>query len=109
MGPTGSIIQADAYSIHQNIDLWGPEDPNEFVHERYMIKRHLLAYMPFGVGPRNCIGMKFALMELKMALANILHRYTILPSEKLEQGMKRRETTILSPEAIYIRIEKRSE
>ncbi|CAF3793429.1 unnamed protein product [Rotaria sp. Silwood1] len=104
----GSVIQADTYSIHHNIDLWGPEDPKEFIPERHMIKRHPLAYMPFGIGPRNCVGMKFALMELKIALANILHRYTILPGEKLEQGMKRQETTTLSPEAIYIRIEKRS-
>ncbi|CAF1184641.1 unnamed protein product [Rotaria sordida] len=104
----GSIIQADAYSIHRNIDLWGPDDPNEFVPERHMIKRHPLAYMPFGVGPRNCVGMKFALMTLKITLANILHRCTILPGEKLEQGMKRQETVTLSPEAIYIRIEKRS-
>ncbi|CAF2836633.1 unnamed protein product [Rotaria sp. Silwood2] len=103
-----SIIQADVYSIHHNIDLWGPEDPNDFVPERHMTKRHPLAYMPFGVGPRNCVGMKFALMELKIALANILHRYTILPGKKLEQGMKRQETTTLSPEAIYIRVEKRS-
>jgi cytochrome P450 len=64
--------------------------------------------MSFGVGPRNCVGMRFALMELKIALANILHKYTILPGEKLEQGMKKQESIFLSPEAIYIRIEKRS-
>ncbi|CAF1209799.1 unnamed protein product [Rotaria sordida] len=104
----GSIIQADISSIHHSIDLWGPEDPNEFVPERHMIKRHPLAYMSFGVGPRNCVGMRFALMELKIALTNILHRYTILPGEKIEQGMKRQESTTLPPDAIYIRIEKRS-
>jgi cytochrome P450 len=103
----GSIIQSDSYSIHHNIDLWGPEDPYEFIPERHMTKRHPVAYMPFGVGPRNCVGMRFALMELKIALANILHRYTILPGDKLEQGMKRQETVTLSPEAVFIRIEKR--
>ena len=105
---TDCIIQADVYSIHRNVDLWGPEDPNEFVPERHMTKRHPVAFMPFGVGPRNCVGMRFALMELKIALATILHRYTILPGEKIEQGIKRQETITLSPEAIYIRIEKRS-
>jgi cytochrome P450 len=64
--------------------------------------------MPFGVGPRNCVGMRFALMELKIALVNILHEYNILPGIHIEQGMKRQETFTLSPEAILIRIEKRS-
>ncbi|UJR11334.1 hypothetical protein I4U23_015515 [Adineta vaga] len=103
-----SIIQADTYTIHHSIDLWGPEDPNEFVPERHLIKRHPLAYMPFGAGPRNCIGMRFALMELKIALVYILHEYNILPGAKLEQGMKRQETVTLSPEAIFIRIQKRT-
>lgn len=96
------------HAIHRNIDLWGPEDPNEFIPERHMTKRHAVAFMPFGVGPRNCVGMRFALMELKTALAAILHRYTVSPGEKLEEGMKRQETFTLSPEAVYVRLEKRS-
>jgi cytochrome P450 len=64
--------------------------------------------MPFGVGPRNCVGMRFALMALKIALANILHKYNILPGDKIEQGIIRQETVTLSPQAVYVRIEKRS-
>ena len=47
-------------------------------------------------------------MVLKTALVNILHKYVILPGEKLEQGMKKQETLTLSPEAVYVRLEKRS-
>ena len=64
--------------------------------------------MPFGVGPRNCVGMRLALMELKVVLANILHKYNILPGEKIEEGMKRQETFTLSPEAVYVKMEQRS-
>ena len=56
-----------------------------------MVKRHPLAYMPFGTGPRSCVGMRLALVEIKIALTNLLHKYTILPGNKLEEGMKPRE------------------
>lgn len=64
--------------------------------------------MPFGVGPRNCVGMRFALMELKMCLTRLLHTYNILPGENLETGMARQESFIVTPQAINIRLEKRA-
>jgi cytochrome P450 len=105
---TGCVIEADVYSIHYNTDLWGPEDPNLFIPERHMIKRHPAAFLAFGVGPRNCVGMRFALMELKMCLARLLHTYTVLPGDQLDKGMAERQTPIIAPQAIYIKLEKRS-
>ncbi|CAF5008864.1 unnamed protein product, partial [Rotaria sp. Silwood1] len=83
-----SIIQPDVFSIHYNPNLWGPEDPNIFLPERHLTRRHPMAWMSFGAGPRNCVGMRFALMELKMCLVRILREYIILPGEKLEEGFK---------------------
>jgi cytochrome P450 len=102
------VILADVYTVHYNIDLWGPEDPNLFIPERHAAKRHPAAYMGFGVGPRNCVGMRFALMELKMCLTRLLHTYNILPGEKIEKGIIRQEKFVIKPEAIYVRLEKRS-
>ncbi|CAF3403278.1 unnamed protein product [Rotaria sp. Silwood2] len=104
----GSIIQPDVFSIHYNPDLWGPEDPNLFIPERHEIKRHPVAWMPFGVGPRNCIGMRFALMELKICLIQLLRQYRILPGDKIEEGFQRQERIVIQSDAIFVKLEKRS-
>ncbi|CAF1280846.1 unnamed protein product [Rotaria sordida] len=103
----GTIIMPDVHSVHHNIDLWGPEDVNRFIPERHAVKRHPAALIAFGIGPRNCIGMRFALMALKMSLTYLLHTYNILPGEKIHQGMTLRETNVTEPEAINVRLEKR--
>ena len=103
----GCVIQPDVFSIHFDVNLWGPEDPNRFYPERHLVKRHPAAYMPFGIGPRNCVGMRFALMEVKMCLAEILREYLILPGEKIEEGFQFDETLVIRPNAIHIKLEKR--
>jgi cytochrome P450 len=82
------------------MDLWGPE--------RHAVKRHPVAWMPFGVGPRNCVGMRFALMELKMCLIRLLRQYRILPGDKIAEGFKIVERLVFQPDAIFVKLEKRS-
>ena len=84
-------VAVDVMSIHFDPELYGPRDPYEFYPARFSpeIKRHPLSFLGFGLGPRNCIGMKFALIELKLGLVKMLLNFEILPpkggfSEKLE-------------------------
>ena len=49
-----------------------------FTHEAKASRPHL-AHMPFGWGPRNCIGLRFALLETKIALIEILKGYSFAP------------------------------
>ncbi|XP_054709649.1 cytochrome P450 3A24-like [Uloborus diversus] len=75
----GSNIQVPVFNLHRDPDLW--EDPDEFKPERFApenkSKIHPMAFQSFGAGPRNCVGMRFALMEAKLALAKLLAKYKL--------------------------------
>ena len=47
-------------------------------------KRPQLCHLPFGFGPRSCIGMRFALLEAKMALIELMKRFTFVRSPDTE-------------------------
>lgn len=76
-------VSIDVLSVHYDPDIWGPIDPNTFNPDRFSsdIKRNPAAFLGFGIGPRNCLGMKFALIELKLALVNLIQKYEILPGK----------------------------
>lgn len=56
-------------------------DPERFSEEEKQ-KRHHYVYLPFGEGPRICIGMRFGLMQTKVGLVSVLSKYQISVSEK---------------------------
>jgi cytochrome P450 len=77
--PRGVIVLMSPYSIHHRPDLHpDPErfDPARFTKEAEE-KRHRLAYLPFGGGPRVCIGNHFAMMEGQLVLATIARRFRL--------------------------------
>ncbi|EYB69489.1 hypothetical protein DEIPH_ctg005orf0054 [Deinococcus phoenicis] len=69
--PAGSALLVSIANIHHHPDFW--ENPDTFDPDRWApgqtAKRHRLAYLPFGAGPRLCIGNNFALMEGPLLLA----------------------------------------
>lgn len=75
----GSLIVIAPYVLHRHEALWDrPDifDPARFLPEaRTRIAR--FAYLPFGVGPRTCIGSSFALQEATIVLALLTHRFEI--------------------------------
>lgn len=57
--PEDTVIAVDVLSMHYNPEYWGEVDPNVFYPSRFKIdsNRYKLAYMPFGLGSRTCIGI----------------------------------------------------
>lgn len=82
--PSGIIISNPGFVYQRDQDYW--EKPLQFDMARfYPENRHKIitsTYNPFGLGPRNCAGMRFALLTLKTSLATILLSYRILPGPK---------------------------
>uniref|UniRef100_A0A2A4JDS0 unspecific monooxygenase n=1 Tax=Heliothis virescens TaxID=7102 RepID=A0A2A4JDS0_HELVI len=80
----GCGIQIPAFAFHHDPKFF--PDPEKFDPERFSEenkhKINPLAYMPFGFGPRNCIGSRFALCELKVMTYQILRHMELSPCEK---------------------------
>jgi len=77
----GAVIFVGTWNVHRHPEFWtNPErfDPQRFIGEQQ--ERPRFAYLPFGGGPRQCIGMSFALMEMTLVLSSILQRCQVSSS-----------------------------
>ncbi|KAH7718788.1 cytochrome P450 3A24-like protein [Aphelenchoides avenae] len=79
----GTIVTIPVYAVHHDPEHY-PE-PEKFDPERFTpeekARRHPLAYLPWGYGPRNCLGMRFADFEMRIALVVLLKKYRFVPVE----------------------------
>ncbi|KAK2440529.1 cytochrome P450 714C2 [Trifolium repens] len=78
--PKGTGLWILILTMHTNPDIWG-DDAYKFNPERFAngvagACKHPHAYMPFGVGPRICLGQNLAMLELKMLIALILSNFS---------------------------------
>ena len=75
----GDTVMVPIYALHRNELLW--DDPNSFRPERFEDRKEVprYAYLPFGDGPRVCIGASFALQEAVIILATLLSKFKFKP------------------------------
>ncbi|CAI4224669.1 unnamed protein product [Auanema sp. JU1783] len=76
--PKGTWVFTPVYSMHHDENKYS--NAEEFYPERFLeedSKDFALKWMPFGLGPRNCVGMRFAEMEFKMVLVKLVQLYKL--------------------------------
>jgi cytochrome P450 len=77
----GTTVWVSPFATHYHPAIW--EQPDEFLPERFAHEgaeggaRHPYAWLPFGSGPRVCVGTRFALMEMQLFVARLLQRYQV--------------------------------
>ncbi len=79
--PAGTTVMISPYVLHRHPEFW--PDSERFDPERFspqaVAQRSRYAYIPFGGGPRNCLGKRFGMMEGQLILAMIAGRYRVVP------------------------------
>uniref|UniRef100_A0A6I8S7C8 Cytochrome P450 3A n=1 Tax=Xenopus tropicalis TaxID=8364 RepID=A0A6I8S7C8_XENTR len=79
--PKGIVTLIPAYVLQRDPEYW-PE-PEEFRPERFSKENRAthtpFTFLPFGDGPRNCIGLRFALLSMKVAIVTLLQNFSVRP------------------------------
>ncbi|KAL9253930.1 Cytokinin hydroxylase-like protein [Drosera capensis] len=84
--PKGLSIWIPVLAIHHSKELWG-DDANEFNPQRFASKAFMPGrFIPFGAGPRNCIGQAFAMLEAKIILATLVSRFRFSISDNYQHA-----------------------
>lgn len=58
---------------------------------------HPMAWLPFGAGPRNCVGLRFGMMEFKIALARVIKKYELSVCEETQVPLQVAEKAVITP------------
>ena len=86
--PKGSSLWLFIYYVQRHPDVW--ESPDSFIPERHTAesrleqKRSNFAYIPFSAGPRNCVGQRFAVQEIKVVLVYLVRKFRMRSEDEEE-------------------------
>ncbi|XP_063706150.1 probable cytochrome P450 6g2 [Culicoides brevitarsis] len=111
VAPEGFTLKSDAKSVHlpQGMPIYIPAfsmqrdpnyfdepekfDPDRFDKEKQEVGEY--SYMPFGIGPRSCIGERFAMMQMRTAMAMIFDKFNVEMTENTPKNFKFDKSQIL--------------
>nr|XP_046249221.1 thromboxane-A synthase [Scatophagus argus] len=108
--PKGATLEIPAGFLHYDPEHW-PE-PERFIPGRFTpeakASRHPFVYLPFGAGPRNCVGMRLAQLEIKMALVRLFRTFNIVACSETKVPLELKSSSTLGPKnGIFVKIQRR--
>lgn len=88
--PKGVCLWTLIPTLHRDAETWGP-DANEFKPERFTdgvskACKFPHVYIPFGLGPRTCLGKNLAMVELKVVLSLVISKFSFTLSPKYKHS-----------------------
>ena len=109
--PKGTTVVMCTHFLHHDPDYW--DEPDKFDPMRFSSEnKHKIngcSWQPFGDGPRNCMGIRFAYLTMKLTLANLLLHYKLEAGPNTEMGKlvtKFKLVTLAPKNGVYVRFRK---
>lgn len=106
----GTKVFIPVRAIHYDPEIY--PDPHEFRPERFdpaaCLQRHSTAFLGFGDGPRNCIGLRFGRMQVKVGLITLLNkfRFSLPANGPSELTIGDKNFLMLPSEGVRLRVER---
>ncbi|XP_037510476.1 cytochrome P450 3A19 [Rhipicephalus sanguineus] len=112
--PRGLSIMAAVTYIHHDPELWS--EPETFDPERFNPDNkpyiHPISFQPFGKGPRACLGLNFALLEMKLILSKVIATYKLSVDEEHHKNVIQLGSAFIAsfvPSGVWMRLDKSEE
>ncbi|XP_024085651.1 cytochrome P450 4g15-like [Cimex lectularius] len=107
--PAGCTATIGTFKLHRRPDIYpNPEefDPDRFLPEN-STSRHYYSFIPFSAGPRSCVGRKYAMLKLKILLANILRNFRVKEGKPMNKWKLQADIILKRTDGFEIALENR--
>nr|XP_025837964.1 thromboxane-A synthase [Vulpes vulpes]XP_025837965.1 thromboxane-A synthase [Vulpes vulpes] len=105
--PAGAVVEVAVGALHHDPEYW--PQPETFNPERFKAEaqrgQQPFTYLPFGAGPRSCLGVRLGLLEVKLTLLQVLHQFRFEACPETQVPLQLDSKSALGPKnGIYIKI-----